>query len=159
MPFDEDNPLPTSEVAPAITESVYSWWWGLFGTLLIFVVIMIVSLWIIRSLNRANIRSMNAPWARLIDRQVLSGQQNLYLVEIAGQLQVLGGSDHHLVKIAEIDDPKVASEILEEIATRPSERVEGWSQSIQSLWQKTTRRRRKDSFSEELERLLEEVKK
>lgn len=161
MSFSEDQPFPISDatVAPVIAESAFSWWGGLVGTLLVFVVIMIVSLWIIRGLNRANLRGMNAPWARLIDRQVLNGQQSLYLVEIAGQLQVLGGSDHHLVKIAEIDDPNVAAEILEEIATRPRDKVDSWAQGVKSLWQKKMTRRSKDPFSEELERMIEEVKR
>jgi len=100
---------------------------------------------------------MNAPWARVLDRQMLGGQQSLYLVEIAGQLQVLGGSDHHLLKISEINDPDVAAEILEEIATRPIERVDGWTKSLQKIW--PGRFRKKDTFSAELERLLDEVKK
>lgn len=100
---------------------------------------------------------MNVPWARILDRQVLGGQQILYLVEIAGQLQVLGGSDHHLVKISEINDPVVAAEILQEIVTRPTERVEGWTQSIQKLIVRPSRK--KESFSAELERLLDEVEK
>jgi len=156
MPFNEDQLLPSSGTAPAVTQSVFSWW-GLMGTLLVFLIILVVSLWILRRLNRANMRTMNAPWARVLDRQILSGQQSLYLVEVAGQLQVLGGSDHHLVKISEINDPHVAAEILEEIATRPTERVEGWLQSVQRLWRRPPRQ--KDSFSAELERLLEEVKK
>lgn len=157
MPFNEDLPLPASDAVPVVTQSIFSWW-GLMGTLLVFLVILLVCLWVIRRLNRGNLRSMNAPWARLLDRQVLNGQQSLYLVEIAGQLQVLGGSDHHLEKIAEIHDPKVAAEILEEIATRPNERVEDWAQSLQRLWRKTSGRR-KDPFTAEFERLLEEVEK
>ena len=154
--FNEDQLLPSSSAAPAVTQSVFSWW-GLLGTLLVFLVILFVSLWIIRRLNRANLRSMNTPWARVLDRQVLAGQQSLYLVEIAGQLQVLGGTDHHLVKISEINDPAVAAEILEEIATRPTERVGGWAKRIQELWRRPSRQ--KESFSRELERLLEEVEK
>lgn len=157
MPFNVDQQFPKSDVSPVVTQSAFSWW-GLLGTLMVFLVILIVSLWIIRRLNRANMRSMNAPWARLIDRQVLNGQQSLYLVEIAGQLQVLGGSDHHLVKIGEIHDPNVAAEILEEIATRPSERMESWVQTMQKAWQRVTRRR-KEPFAEEFERMLEEVRK
>jgi len=125
--------------------------------LLVFLIILLVSLWIIRRLSKANNRSISAPWARVLDRQVLGGQQSLYLVEIAGQLQVLGGSDHHLVKISEINDSHIAAEILEEITTRPTERVEGWIQGIQRLWRRPSRQ--KESFSVELERLLEEVKK
>ena len=100
---------------------------------------------------------MAVRWARVLDRQVLGGQQSLYLVEIAGQLQVLGGSDHHLLKISEINDPVVAAEILQEIATRPIERVEGWAQTIQKLMVRPSRK--KETFSEELERLLDKVEK
>jgi flagellar protein FliO/FliZ len=149
----ESQPFPTSGTAPAVAQSVFSWW-GLMGTLLVFLVILIVSLWVIRRLNRASVRRMNAPWARVLDRQVLGGQQSLYLVDIAGQLQVLGGSDHYMLKISEINDPDVAAEILEEIATRPAERVEGWAKSIQKLWRRPSRQ--KGSFSKELERLIEE---
>ena len=156
MPFNEDNPLPASVAAPAVTDPVFNGW-GLLGTLLVFLLILLVCLWIIRRLNRANVRSMNVPWARVLDRQILGGQQSLYLVEIAGQLQVLGGTDHHLLKISEINDPEVAAEILEEIATRPLERVDGWTNSLLKLW--PGRSRKKDDFSTELERLLDEVKK
>ena len=156
MPFNEDGMLPSSGTAPAVAQSNFSLW-GLLGTLLVFLVILLLSLWIIRRLNRANTRNMNAPWARVLDRQMLGGQQSLYLVEIAGQLQVLGGSDHHLVKISEINDPVIAAEILQEIATRPTERVEGWAQRIQKLMVRPSRK--KESFSEELERLLDEVEK
>ena len=152
----EGQPFPSSGTPSAVPQSVVSGW-GLLGTLLVFLVILLVSLWIIRRLNRANLRSMNTPWARVLDRQMLGGQQSLYLVEIAGQLQVLGGSDHHLVKISEINDPNVAAEILEELATRPVERVEGWAKSLHKHWRKTTRK--KEIFSHELERLLEEVEK
>lgn len=156
MPNLEDRAFPPSGAAAEVTKSVFSWW-GLMGTLLVFLIILLVSLWIIRRLNRVNVRNLNAPWARVLDRQMLGGQQSLYLVEIAGQLQVLGGSDHHLLKISEINDPDVAAEILEEIATLPLERVDGWAKSLQKLWPR--RSRKKDDFSTELERLLDEVKK
>lgn len=156
MPFNEGQPFPQSGASPVVTQPVFSWW-GLLGTLLVFLIILLVSLWVLRRLSQANMRSMNTPWARVLDRQILSGQQSLYLVEIAGQLQVLGGSDHHLVKISEINDPHIAAEILEEIATRPTERVEGWLQSLQRLWQRPSRK--KEPFSAELERMLEEVEK
>src|SRR5690349_8138503 len=104
MPNIEDQPFPQGGTVPASVASPFSWW-GLLGTLLVFLLILLVTLWIIRRFNRANARSMNAPWARVLDRQVLGGQQTLYLVEIAGQLQVLGGTDHHVVKLSEINDP------------------------------------------------------
>ncbi len=157
MPNLEDREFPPSGVVQEVAEPLFNWW-GLMGTLLIFVLILLVSLWIIRRLNQANFRKMNAPWARVLDRQMLGGQQSLYLVEIAGQLQVLGGADHHLVKISEINDPDIAAEILEEIANRPLERVtDGWTKSLQKLW--PGRSPKNDSFSAELERLLDEVKK
>ena len=156
MPFNEDQLLPSPGTAPVVPQSDFSWW-GLMGMLLVFLLILLVSLWVIRRLGRAQLRSMNAPWARVLDRQVLGGQQSLYLVEIAGQLQVLGGSDHNLVKLSEIHDPTVAAEILEEIARRPTERVEGWTSSVRKLW--PLPKRQVDDFSAELERMLEEVEK
>ncbi|ODA42511.1 flagellar biosynthetic protein FliO [Desulfosporosinus sp. BG] len=154
--FNEDQKLPSISAAPAAAQSNFSLW-GLLGTLLIFFLILLVSLWVIRRLNRASGRNMNAPWVRVLDRQMLGGTQSLYLVEIAGQLQVLGGSDHNLVKISEINDPAVAAEILQEIAMRPTERVEGWAHSLQKLVVRPSRK--KESFSTELERLLNEVEK
>ena len=149
-------PPPSGATTPIDIQPAFSWG-GFFGMLLVFLVILFVTLWIIRRLGKANLQSMNTPWARVLDRQVLSGQQSLYLVEIAGQLQVLGGSDHHLVKISEINDPQVAAEILQEITTRPTERVEGWIQGVRKLWRRPSRQ--KESFSNELERLLEEAKR
>ena len=99
---------------------------------------------------------MDTPWARVIDRQTLGGQQFLYLVEIAGQLQILGGSEHYLSKLTEINDPALAAEILEEIATRPTERVDSWLMLVQKLFSRKTR---KNEFSRELEQYLEEGEK
>lgn len=154
--FDESQQFPLSSAVSTSAQSNTSMW-GLLGTLLVFLLILLVSLWLIRRLNRASVRNMNAPWVRILDKQMLGGQQILYLVEIAGQLQVLGGSEHNLVKICEINDPMAAAEILQEIAARPTERVEGWAQSIQKRLVKPSRK--KESFSEELERLLDEVEK
>jgi len=155
MPNVENQAFPPSAATSAGTETVFPWL-GLMGSVLVFLLILLVSFWVIRRLNGANGRKINARWARVLDRQILGGQQSLYLVEIAGQLQVLGGSDHHLLKISEINDPDVATEILEEIANRPIERVDGWTKSLQKLW--PGRFRKKEAFSAELERLLDEVK-
>jgi len=127
------------------------------GTILVFILILWVALWVIRRMNGASARGMNAPWARILDRQMLSAQQSLYLVEIAGKLQVLGGTDHHLVKIDEIDDPELAAEILDEITHRPVERMEGLFSGIAKQTFGGKRRKAKDPFSTELERLLKEV--
>src|SRR5665648_1047861 len=148
--FSEGNDFPPIGATPDVTESVFPWL-GLMGIVLVFLLILVVSLWIIKRLHGANVRTMSVPWARVLDRQILGGQQSLYLVEIAGQLQVLGGSDHHLLKISEINDPEVATEILEEIANRPIERVDSFTNSLQKLWPR--RSPKKESFAAEMERL------
>lgn len=157
MPNIEDQVFPSGggAVPAVVADPVFSWW-GLMGMLLVFVFILFVSLWILKRLNQANVRKMNTPWARVLDQQSLGGRQSLYLVEIAGQLQILGGSDYHLLKIAEINDPDVAADILEEIATRPIERVNGWTKYIQKI---PGRFRKKDPFAAEMARLLDEVKR
>ena len=129
------------------------------GTILIFILILVVALWIIRKMNQASIRGMQAPWARVLDRQMLSTNQSLYLVEIAGKLQVLGGTDHHLTKIDEINDPELAAEILDEITHRPNERVEGALSGIAQRVFGGKNRRGKEHFDDELKRLLEEVER
>ena len=110
-------------------------------------------------MNQASFRGMQAPWARVLDRQMLSPNQSLYLVEIAGKLQVLGGTDHHLIKIAEINDPDIAAEILDELTHRPNERVEGILSGIAGGVFGGKRRQKQERFQDELERLLEEVEK
>lgn len=154
----ENQPYNPSEVASVAASTSFSWW-GLMGTIVVFILILIVALWVIRRMNRASVRGMSAPWARILDRQVLNGQQSLYLVEIAGKLQVLGGTDHHLVKIDEINDPDLAAEILDEITHRPVERVEGLLSGIAKQTFGGKRPKSKDPFSTELERLLEEVER
>lgn len=156
MPNIEEQPYVPS-LAGTSGGSSFSWG-GLLGTLIVFLLILFVTLWIIRRLNTSTMRSINAPWVRVLDRQVLGGQQILYLVEIAGRLQVLGGSDHHLVKISEIDNPDVAAEILDEIANTSTEKIEGFiARFLRKLFQQ--KRKGQDAFSTELERLLKEVEK
>ncbi|KLU60383.1 flagellar biosynthesis protein, FliO [Peptococcaceae bacterium CEB3] len=152
MPGNIENrpyapPVPSQALHPAFSG------WGLFGTLLIFLIIFVIALWIIRRLNRTALRGMDAGWARVLDRQLLGGQQVLYLVEVGGKLQVLAGSDHYLLKLTEIDDPDLAAEILEEIATRPAERVEGFLAGLGAL---LPRGRRSKPFAGELARMLGE---
>lgn len=154
----ENQPYTLGEVATESVTTTYSLG-GLIGTMLIFILILIVALWVIRRMNRSAVRGMNAPWARVLDRQNLGGQQSLYLVEIAGKLQVLGGTEHHLVKIDEINDPDLAAEILDEITNRPVERVEGFFTGIAKKTFQGKRRKAKDPFSDELQHLIEEVER
>lgn len=156
--FDENQAWTPSETL-ATQATTSSPLWGIVVTVFIFLVILFVALRMIRHLNRSTMRGMNATWARVLDRQILFGQQSLYLVEIAGKLQVLGGTDHHIMKLTEIDDPELAAEILDELANRPVERAEGeLSKFLQKLFS-GKKRKEKDSFSRELERLLKEVEK
>lgn len=149
----EDQPFVAAAAGSAANTSFS--WGGLIGTLVIFFLILLVALWMIRRLNRAAMRGMNAPWARVLDRQLLGGQQALYLVEVAGKLQVLAGSDHNVTKLMDIEDPELAAEILDEIAHRPAERMEGIL-SIFGRWQRPSKRKR---FAKELAGYLEEVDK
>lgn len=148
----ESQPYNPSISAPAAADTFS--WPGLVGTILVFLIILMVVLWLIRRLNRYSVRNLESPWVRILDRQVLNGQQSLYLIEIAGKIEVLGGTDHHLSKITEINDPDIAAEILEEIAKRPEEKVDKW---LSSILKKFRKNKRKDSFSTELEQLLKEV--
>lgn len=158
MPDFENQVWAPSETV-ATQAATRSSWWGIIVTVIIFIIILYVALRMIRHLNRSTMRGMNAPWARVLDRQILFGQQSLYLVEIAGKLQVLSGTDHHIMKLTEIDDPDLAAEILDELANRPVERAEGeLSKLLQKLFS-GKKRKEKDSFSRELERLLKEVEK
>ncbi|HWQ89472.1 MAG TPA: flagellar biosynthetic protein FliO [Desulfitobacteriaceae bacterium] len=139
-------------------------WGGLLGTLLVVILLLIITLWIIKRLNISAARGLNSPWVRVLDRQVLGGRQILYLVEIAGRLQVLCGSDYHLIKISEIDNPDVAAEILDEISNTSLPQIEGglvrlMSKASQKKRKSRRKRKGQDAFSIELERLLREVEK
>lgn len=150
----ENQPYNPSVTAAAATEPFS--WAGLIGTIVVFLIILVVALWIIKRINNVSVRNMQSPWARVLDRQVLSGQQALYLVEIAGKIQVLGGTDHHITKVAEINDPEIAAEILDEIAQRPEEKMDMF---LNGIVKKLRIGKKKDGFSAELERMLEEVEK
>lgn len=147
----EAQPYLPASSTPALNSAFP--WWGLAGTLIIFLLIFIMVLWVIRRLNRSAWRGMDAAWARVLDRQLLGGQQVLYLVEVAGKLQVLAGSDHYLMKLTEIEDPDLAAEILAEIANRPIERVEGILTGVLRLWPQG---KRSKPFAKELAQMLEE---
>lgn len=164
MPYSlatiNDNTAYPEQVTESVARGVNtSYWGGLVGTILIFILVLIVALLVIRKMNQASFRGMQASWARVLDRQMLSTNQSLYLVEIAGKLQVLGGTDHHLVKIDEINDPELAAEILDELAHRPNEPMEGVFSGIAKHAFGGKRRKGKEPFEDELERLLGEVER
>ncbi|NLO97196.1 MAG: flagellar biosynthesis protein FliO [Peptococcaceae bacterium] len=142
---------PTAVSSPEATIS----WGGLIGTIVVFLIILIVALWMIRRVNRFSIRNIDSPWVRVLDRQMLNNQQTLYLVEIAGKIQVLAGTDHHITKVTEINDPEIVAEILEEIAREPQEKLD---KVFGGIWRNIKKKKTNDSFSTELERWLEEAK-
>lgn len=148
QPYD-----PTVTVLPA-TEPFS--WAGLIGTVIVFLIILSIAFWLIKRLNRYSVRNMDSPWARVLDRQVLYGNQVLYLVEIAGKIQILGVTDHHISKVEEINDPDIAAEILEEIAHKPEEKLDKF---MSGIFNKLNPKKKRDTFSSELERLLEEARK
>jgi len=152
--FDPNQPYNPGVAAPAAAEPFS--WAGLIGTIVVFLIILLAALWMIKKLNRYSVRNIQSPWVRVLDRQALSPQQSLYLVEIAGKIQVLGGTDHHITKVAEINDPEIAAEILEEIALRPQESKDRF---MNGIWKKFRPKNKKKDFSAELERLLKEVKR
>jgi len=158
MPSIEGQPYAPG-AADSAGSSIAAFPWGaLFAALFTVILLLLITLWIIKKLNSSAAKGLNTPWVRVLDRQVLGGRQIIYLVEIAGRLQVLGGSDYHLIKISEIDDPEIAAEIFDEISNTPTEKLEGF---IVRLLQRSFRQKRKgpDSFSIELEQLLKEVEK
>jgi len=154
----ENQPYPgASEAAASATTATEPFSWaGLIGMIVVFLIILVVALWLMKRLNRFSVRNIQSPWVRVLDRQVLNGQQTLFLVEIAGKIQVLGGTDHHITKVAEIDDLDVAAEILEEIARQPQEKMDRW---MSGIWKRLRRKQKNESFSAELEYYLKEEKK
>ncbi|NMA68390.1 MAG: flagellar biosynthetic protein FliO [Desulfitobacterium sp.] len=158
LAFDENAPYRPPEVSSTPGTELTTFNGGLVITVLILFLILVLALWVIRKMNGITYRGMHAPWARVLDRQMLTSNQSLYLVEIAGKLQVLAATDHQITKIQEINDPEQALEILDEIAHRPIERREGVLATLaQGLF--GGRRKGQESFEKELERLLEEVEK
>ena len=147
----ENQPYNPEIVSHAATEPFS--WAGLIGTVLVFLIILVAALWLIRRVNRYTVRNMQSPWARVLDRQPLGTQQSLYLVEIAGKIKVLGVTDHQINVLTEISEPEIVAEILEEIATRPEDKFDNF---LNGFWQKVKKKKRKDDFSTELERLLKE---
>ena len=148
----EDQPYVP--VDPTVMADPGFSWLGLLGMILVFLVILFVSLLIIRSLKKTTFGISDAKWVRVLDRQPLGGHQMLYLVEVAGKLQVIGGSDHGLIKVTDIEDPEVAAEILADLASRPFERDEA---ILPDLFNRITNFRRKKDFSMELDDLMEEA--
>ncbi len=156
LAFSEDEALPAAAASSTDPSTAFSWG-PLIGTLIVFFLLLFLAVYVIRRLNKRDMRGMNAPWMRVLDRQALGNRQVLYLVEIAGQLQVLGVTEQQMVKIAEINDPEVAAEILEEIANRPQERISGFLTDVSGKW--LNRNKKGHDFSQELEDLLEEAEK
>lgn len=155
MPNIENQPYIPLAPTPAAVNAPFSWW-GLIGMVLVFLIILIVSLIVMRVLRKSAFGVSESKWAKVLDRQQLGGQQMLYLVEVAGKLQVLGGSDHNLVKISDIDNPEVAAEVLEDLANRPFEQSGG---VLPLFFGKFAGFKKNRDFSVELEQIMEEAKR
>jgi len=138
----EDRPFPAdTQVTPQV-QSSFSW-----GTLLVTVFIFLICLvsfgFIVKRINSA--AAPLSPWLKVLDRQQLGQGQYLYLVELAGRMQILAASTHGVVKIAELDDPDLAGEIIQDLAWKSE-------QAIPSFWSELFNRLRGRSFQAELQR-------
>ncbi|MCL1852454.1 MAG: flagellar biosynthetic protein FliO [Peptococcaceae bacterium] len=150
-------------------------WTGLVSTVVLFLIILCLVLWLVKKLHRKKFQGVQTSWLRVLDRQVLSPQHFVYLVEVAGKIQVWGSTDHQINQITEINTTSQISDILEEIARRPEDPVDrlirfvlptqqkteygvpgsskGWPllNGGRSLWKK---RGKKGGFSDELKKMM-----
>ncbi len=149
----EDQPFKITESLPILSNQFS--WLNLAGMTLVFLIILLISLIIIRKLRQASLGISKSRWIRVLDRQSLGGQQMIYLVELAGKLQVLGASEHSLFKISEIDDPQIAAEILADLTMTSAKRGEG---VLPRLLGKVAHKKQRRDFNAELEKLLQEAK-
>ena len=140
----ENNSMEAQPYVPNISEtqleSTFSWA-GLISTILIFIMILGAVFWVVQRMNRKKYQSVQTPWLRVLDRQFLSPQHPIYLVEVAGKIQIWGSTDHQISQITEVNNPAQAADILEEIARRPEAPVDRLMRGVLSY------RRRKDANS------------
>jgi flagellar biogenesis protein FliO len=127
----ESMPFPASQTIATPQVSAFSW--GTFVTIVcIFLVLFAGFALLVKRYNRTT--SAANTWFKLLDRQQLGPGHNLYLVELAGHLQILGVTNQTMVKLAELDDAELAGEILQDLAWRNEQVLPPWwSQLIASI--------------------------
>ncbi|MCL1790407.1 MAG: flagellar biosynthetic protein FliO [Peptococcaceae bacterium] len=168
----ENQPYAPSIVTTQVQEAFS--WTGLLATVILFLCILCLTLWIIQKLHHKKYQGLQAGWLRVLDRQVLSPQHFVYLVEVAGKIQVWGSTDHQINQITEINSTCQISDIMEEIARRPEDPVDRLIRFVLPKGQRieyggvppsqgkpllTGRRRKKGGrggFSNELEKMMRE---
>jgi flagellar protein FliO/FliZ len=146
--------IETQPYAPSLPETQIQdnfSWAGIISTIIVFIMILSIVFWMIQRLSRKGLQSVDTSWIRVLDRQTLSPQHNLYLVEVAGRIHILGSTDHQISQIATIDDTRQVSEILEEIARRPDDTVDRFmrfvrqdnkEKAVDSSWENSFERNR-----------------
>ena len=71
-------------------------------------------------------------WMRILDQVMIGQNRALLLAEIAGNIYVLGVTDHNIIKLLEIDDPS-------QVALFTAEDLES-KESPSALWKKCLER-------------------
>lgn len=118
-------------------------WDTLLVTAGLFLLLLVVLGFFVKRINKAAVPV--SPWCRILDKQQLGQGHVLYLVELAGRLQILGVTNQSVVKIAELDDADLASEIMQDLAWRAEQTLPPW-------WTQLFGRVRDRSFAAELRR-------
>ncbi len=144
----EDLPFPAPNITPAQPSSGFAWG-SFFLTVFLFIVLLVGLSLLVKRLNRTP--ALTGPWLKVLDKQQLGPGHYVYLVELAGKLQILGVTGHSMVKITEIDDIEMAGEILQDLSWRSEQALPPW-------WSQILDRIKERSFFDELSRFRKEEK-
>lgn len=140
----EDKAFPAITSGNATTQQVGGFSWGTFITVaFLFVILLGAGSYFVKRLNRT--QAMTSPWFKVLDRQQMGPGHYVYLVELAGRLQILGVTNHGMFKIAELDDPELAGEVLQDLAWRAEQVLPPW-------WEKLVEGFKGHKFMDELKR-------
>ncbi len=138
----EDRPFPSVNVT-TIQPSTGFAWGSFILTVFLFIVLLTGLSLLVKRLNRNPL--LTSPWLKVLDKQQLGPGHYVYLVELAGKLQILGVTGHSMVRIASIDDIELAGDILQDLTWRSEQVLPPW-------WSQIISRVKERGFSDELSR-------
>ncbi|MDA8441524.1 MAG: flagellar biosynthetic protein FliO [Peptococcaceae bacterium] len=138
----EAKPFPN--VQPVSTNQINTFSWGSFVVIVVvFLALLLFFAVAVKRFSRST--SGSSSWFKLLDRQQMGPGHNLYLVELAGRMQILGVTNQTMVKIADLDDAELAGEILQDLAWRNEQILPPW-------WSQLLANIKGSKFADELKR-------
>jgi flagellar protein FliO/FliZ len=126
LPIDESQPLNLPEYQEPQFQEAPSIIWLLLRIGSSLLVIVLLSYGLIRIIGKRS-QAFSGTWINILEQMPLGSNRGLFLTDVGGKILLLGVTDHSIVKLMEIEDETMLSEMRTNPNFSDGNKVWQWS--------------------------------